>query len=98
MTQAQVVEVFTLAHGSSQAYAIVGEKYGISGLAVGKIARGQVYPALFRRDDVTEDEPMVDGVYLQNQRRARKGDYYISLRVPDSAPRYRLTPGKRGVK
>lgn len=49
LTREQVLEVFRTAHGTSQPHRIIGQHYGVSQIAVGKIARGQVYPKLFER-------------------------------------------------
>lgn len=100
LTKAQVLEIFRLTHGSSQAHAVIGEMYGISRIAVGKISRGQVYPALFTRTMAT-DVPRVGAAPpspLVVAAVAAGLDYYISEAGNALAPRYRMTSGRRGSK
>lgn len=88
LTEAEVLDAFRLCHDSPMTQYTIGLRYGISTVSVGKIARGAVYKHLFR---VTPVEGMVNGVPLT------AGDFYVSENRTE-APRYRMTPGKRGVR
>ena len=95
LTKEQAIEVFRLAHTTSQTYAAIGNKFGVTPISVGRIARGHVYPALFWRVGVGPDDmTRPDGVAMPP---VCKDDFYVSEARPD-APRYRMTPGKRGTK
>ena len=91
----QVVEIFRLCHETSQTHEAIGRAYGVSRIAVGRIARGQSYPHLFRRSEPFDARiglaPGVDLVAVHGE------DFYVSENR-DDAPQYRMAVGRRGVR
>lgn len=63
LTRDEVIEVYRAAHETPVAHELIGARYGVSRLSVGKIARGQVYPEIFERT-----APEADGTYYVRER------------------------------
>lgn len=91
LTPEQALEVFRLAHSTSQGYAVVGARFGISARAVAKIARGQAYAWLFKREDAGVAPPST--AHAGGIRR-----YYVSEAGDPAAPKYLMNDGVRSVK
>ena len=87
LTDAETLEVFRMAHGMSISYAVIGARFDVSAITVGKIARGQTRPRLFWRE-AADAMPGYPG---------SETDFYIS-EAREGAPKYRMRDGKRGTK
>lgn len=90
LTEAKALEVFRMVHETGLSYRTIGEFHGITRLSVGKIARGQAYPHLFKREDVPPGGWRMNGAL----RVSTDGEYLISENRLGT-PKYRITEGKR---
>jgi hypothetical protein len=87
LSEADTLEVFRMAHGMSLNHAVIGARFGVSAITVGRIGRGLTRPHLFRR----EAAPALPGVPGSAE------DFYIS-EAREGAVKYRMREGKRGAK